>query len=89
MFVSTLLLYFDDETPFGLSCLCFNDKVVIAMGAVLIGLLELFDLLAESALALLAQEDHFHGGHELVVFAPFLHVALRAVEPKFAAWCAN
>ena len=59
------------------------------MGAVLIGLLELFDLLAESALALLAKEDHFHGWHELVVLAPSLHVALRAVEPKFAAWCAN
>ena len=89
MFVSTLLLYLDDETAFGLSCLCLNDKVVIAMRAVLISLFEFFNLLAESALALLAQEDHFHGRHELVVIAPLLHVALRAVVPLFAAGCTN
>ena len=89
MFVSTLLLYLDDETAFGLPCLCLDNEVVIAMGAIFVGLLELFNLFAESALALLAQEDHFHGRHELVVIAPLLHVALRAVEPKFAAGGAN
>ena len=63
--------------------------MVIAVWAVLVSLLEFRNFFAEGPLALFAQEDHFHGWHELVVVTPHFQVALGAVKPLFAAWSAN
>lgn len=64
-----------------------EDEVVVAVGAVLVGLLELLDLLAEALAALLAGEHHLEGGLERVRLA--LVVALGAVEPLPAAGAAD
>ena len=71
-----------------LRSLCFYDEMVVAMGAVLVGLFEFLDGLAEDLLALLAGEDEFHGLLQFMVAFlafPVLCVALRAVEPHLAA----
>ena len=57
--------------------------MVVAVGAVLVSLLELTDLLAEGALALLAEEYELECGNQLVILG--LRVALRTVEPFLAA----
>ena len=85
VFVTALLLHFNDESALGLAGLRLNNVMVIAMRAVLIRLFELGDFFAEGALAFLAEENHVHGGHQLVVLSPMLRVALGAVEPFFAA----
>lgn len=51
-----------------LRCLCFEDKVVVAVRAVFVALFKLLDVLAESLFALFAREDHFEGGLEVVCF---------------------
>ena len=71
-----------------LRSLCFYDEMVVAMGAVLVGLFEFLDSLAEDLLALLAGKHELHGLHELVLAlsaCPVLLVALWAVEPFLAA----
>jgi len=60
--------------------------VVIAVGAILVGLLELLGVLAEALLALFAGEDELELLAERVGF--ILGVAFGAVEP-FAAWRGN
>lgn len=57
-------------------------EVVVAVRAVLVGLLELLRVLAEALLALLARERHLEGPQQLVRL--FLGVALGAVEPFLA-----
>jgi hypothetical protein len=57
--------------------------VVIAVGAILVGLLELLGVLAKALLALFAGEDELELLAERVGF--ILGVAFGAVEP-FAAW---
>ena len=57
-------------------------------GAVFVALVELvLGVLAEHLLALFARQDNLLTSEQLVVLA--LHVALRAVEPLFAALGAN
>lgn len=70
----------------GLWRLCFEDKVVVTVRAVLVTLFKLLNILAESLLALFAGEDHFEGGLEIVCFG--LGVAFCAVEPFAACCCA-
>lgn len=66
--------------------LCFENKVVVAVRTVLVALLELLNILAESLFALFAGEYHFEGGLEVVCFG--LSVAFCAVEPFAACGCA-
>lgn len=61
-----------------------EDEVVVAVRAVLVGLLELLRVLAEALAALLARERHLERLHELVRL--LLVVALGAVEPFLATW---
>lgn len=56
-----------------------DDEVVVAVGAVLVGLLELLGVLAEALAALLARERHLERPQQIVRL--LLLVALRAVEP--------
>ena len=65
-------------------CLCFKNKVVVAVRAVLVALFKLLNVLAESLFAFFACKDHFKGGLEVVCFR--LGVAFCAIEP-FAACC--
>jgi hypothetical protein len=62
----------------------FEDKVIIAVRAVLVGLLELLRVFPEALLALLAGEGHLEGLQELMRF--LLVVALGAVEPLLACF---
>lgn len=48
--------------------LCFEDKVVVAVWAVLVTLFKLLNVLAESLFAFFARKDHFEGGLEVVCF---------------------
>jgi hypothetical protein len=64
--------------------LCFKDKVVVAVWAILVALFKLLNVLAESLFALFARKDHFEGGLEVVCFR--LGVTFSAIEP-FAACC--
>ena len=66
-----------------LRLLRLNDKVVIAVRAVLVAILELLRVLAEALLALLAREGHVEFLEQGVRFA--VGVALGAVEPFAAA----
>ena len=50
----------------GLWCLCFENKVVVAMRAVLVTLFELLDVLAERLSAFLASKDHLQGRLKVV-----------------------
>jgi hypothetical protein len=68
----------------GMWRLCFKDKVVVAVWAILVALVKLLNVLAESLFALFACKDHFEGGLEVVCFR--LGVAFSAIEP-FAACC--
>jgi hypothetical protein len=68
----------------GMWRLCFKDKVVVAVWAILVTLVKLLDILAESLFALFACKDHFEGGLEVVCLG--LGVAFCAIEP-FAACC--
>jgi hypothetical protein len=61
-----------------------EDEVVIAVRAVLVGLLELLRVLAEALLALLARERHLEGLPQLVRL--LLVVAVGAVEPLLACF---
>lgn len=76
------ILTFDLQS--GLRRLCFEDKVVVAVWAVLVALFKLLNVLAESLFAFFARKDHFEGGLEVVCLG--LGVAFCAVEP-FAACC--
>ena len=87
--VTFVLLDFDHQLALRLWRFGFNYIVVVAVGAVLVGLLELGHIFAERLLALFAQEHHLHGRHQVVVLAVKLVVALGAVEPLFAAWRSN
>ena len=70
-----------------LRSLSLGHEVVVATRAVLVSLLELFDLLAEHLFALLAGENHLGSLLQLVVL--FLLMALGTVEPLAAAGSAN
>jgi hypothetical protein len=59
-----------------------EDKVVVAVGAVLVALVKLLDVLAEALFALFAGKHHFERGLEVVLFR--LGVAFCAVEPFLA-----
>lgn len=61
-----------------------DDEVVVAVRAVLVGLLEDLGVLAEALLALLAGERHLERLQELVRL--LLVVAVGAVEPFLATW---
>ena len=87
--MSFLVLDLDDHATLGAGGLGLDDEVVVAVGAELVGLLELVNLLAEGSLALFAEENQVERGHELVIFSKHLEVALGAVEPLLAAWRAN
>ncbi|KAI6772335.1 hypothetical protein HG530_003293 [Fusarium avenaceum] len=62
-----------------LRSLCVDNEVVVAVGAELVGLLELLDVLSEALLALLAGKDHLEALFERVVL--LFHVTLDAVKP--------
>lgn len=62
-----------------------EDEVVVAVRAVLVGLLELLRVLAEALAALLARERHLERPQQLVRL--LLPVALGAVEPLPACVC--
>ena len=64
----------------------FDNVVVIAVRAVLVSLLVLFDLFSEYLLTFLACEDELEGLHELALSLPEVLVAVWAVEPFLAAW---
>ena len=87
MLVASLGFEVDDEFSTVLGGLGLNDIMVVAMGAVLVGLLEFFDVLAEDLFALLAGEHHLGCTLQLVVL--LLIMALGAVEPLTAAGSAN
>lgn len=72
------------DTERGLGDDGLEDEVVVAVRAVLVGLLELLRVLAEALLALLAREGHLEGLPELVRL--LLVVAVGAVEPLLATW---
>ena len=57
--------------------------MVVAVRAVFVSFLELFDLLSKHLFALLTGKNHFGGSFQLVILSFF--VALRAVEPLSAA----
>lgn len=68
------------------SCLWFfglNDKVVVAVRAVLVAVFEFGHVFAETLFTFLACKGHFHGLFESVVLG--FGVAFGAVEPLFAA----
>ena len=65
----------------GLGLLCVNDKVVVAMGAVLVVLVPVGGVLAEALFALFARKRHFGALQELVTFR--LGMALSTVKPFF------
>ena len=89
VFVTAVLLDHDFHPSLREGGLRLNDIVIVAVGAELVSLLELTHLFAEGLLALLAKEDQIEGGHELVVIAEHLFVAVGAVEPLLAAGGAN
>ena len=60
--MATLLLDFHNKLTFCERRLCLNNVMIIAVWAVLVSFFEFTDLLAESSLALLAEEDQLHGG---------------------------
>lgn len=62
---------------------CLEDEMVVAVGAVLVALVKLLDVLAEALFAFLAGKDHFEGGFQSVGLG--FGVAFGAVEP-FLAW---
>ena len=66
---------------------CLKQKVIIAVGTVLVTLLELLHVFSKAFLALLAGEGHFESLFERVRLA--FGMALRAVEPLPAAWGAD
>lgn len=70
----------------GLWCLCFEHKVVVAVRAVLVTLVKLLNILAESLFTFFAGEDHFEGRLEVVCFR--FSVTFCAVEPFAACGCA-
>ena len=59
-----------------------KNVVVVAMWAVLVGILKLTRILSEALLALLARENHLEALQQLVVL--LLLVALGAIEPFLA-----
>jgi hypothetical protein len=65
--------------------LCVNHEVVVAVGAVLVALVELLGVLPKALFALLTREGHVEALEERVLL--LLLMALGAVEPFFA--CAN
>ena len=87
--MATRLLHLDDESTFSFLGLRLDDEMIVTVGTVLICFLKLGNLFAEGALAFLAEEDHIHCWHELVVLTPVFRMAFWAIEPLFAAWSAN
>ena len=85
--VTPLGLELNDELTLRLGRLGFRHEVVVTVRAVLVGLLELFDLLAEHLSALLADDDHFGRLFQLMILGFF--VALGAVEPLSTAGSSN
>ena len=67
----------------------FDNVVVIAVRAVFVGLLVLFDLFSEYLLTFLACEDELEGLLELVIVTPEVLVAVWAIEPFLAAWSSD
>lgn len=74
----------DDHLALGLWGDGGDDKVVVAVRAVLVGLVKVAHVLPEDLLALLARKDHLHRLPYGVVGALLL-VALGAVKPSLAA----
>ena len=77
----------NDQLSTVLRSLSLGHEVVVATWAVLVSLLELFDVLAEHLFALLAGENHLGSLLQLVVL--LLLMALGTVEPLAAAGSAN
>ena len=101
MFEASFLFELNDQLTLVLRSLGLDHVVIVAPkefdrmsggmclpGAVFVALVELvLGVLAEHLLALFARKDNLLTSEQLVVLA--LHVALRAVEPLFAALGAN
>jgi hypothetical protein len=68
----------------GMWRLCFEDKVVVAVRAILVALVKLLNIFAESLFALFASKDHFECWLEVVCLG--LGMAFCTIEP-FAACC--
>ena len=85
VFVALLHAHLNDEVALCLARLCLDYIMVVTVRAVLVGVLELADVLAEDFFAFFASKNEFHSLLKLVVFTENLFVAFRTVEPPLAA----